>query len=342
MRGSPTIRRRALLLVLLGACAKPGADGPVPLSVTPNHGTASVATPVVIGGVGFDATVKTDYSGGSGSTVQAVFVARLLPWDGTAPVDLSPVAFTEQRTLTAVVPAGLAPGRYDLAVTDPAERTGVLPDAFAIDSSAADVAAFRIDPIGAQRAGVPFPVSIAAIDSAGRVVSAFAGSATISDVGGTATPASAGPFVLGLAQVEVGVASPIAPDRLTVDDGAGHAGVSNDFDVGPPAPGAIAFVAPVTASASACSPAVEVELRSASGLPAPAIADVAVALQSGPPGALAFFSDPACAVSVASITIPAGTDRGAFYLRGAAAGTASIRLVPDVLPSAETAVAISP
>jgi hypothetical protein len=332
----------ALLSLALAACAPSSPPpGPVPLSVAPAQGPSSSATPVEISGVGFDASVKTDY-GGSGSTVQANFAARLLPWDGTPATALSSVAFTQARTVTAVVPAGLAPGRYDVEVTDPAGRAGILPDGFEVTGDAASAVGFRIDPIAPQRAGVPFAVALAAVDAAGRVVSGFAGSASLSDESGTATPATAGPFVLGRAVAQVAVAVSRAADRLTVSDGAGRAGVSNPFDVGPGVPARIAFAGSPAASASSCSAAVEVELLDARGVPAPALAAVNVALQSGPPGALAFYSDAGCATAVGAVAVAAGATRGAFHLRAAAAGSASLRAVPDLLPSAETAVAITP
>ena len=332
----------ALLTALLGAACGPSAPpGPVPLAVTPRQGPSSAATDVVISGAGFDASVKTDY-GGSGGAVQATFVARLLPWDGSPPTDLGSVTFTQQRTLTAVVPAGVAPGRYDVSVTDPSGRTGVLPDGFEITSDAASAVGFRIADVPGQRAGVPFAVSLSAVDAAGRVASGFTGSVSVADDSGTASPGTAGPFVLGRATALVGVAVPHAADRLAVSDGAGRTGVSNAFDVGPAVPAQIAFAASPAASASSCSAAFELVLRDVGGAPAPAVATVTIALQSGPPGALLFFSDAACATPVASIAIPAGAARGAFHLRGAAAGTASLRAVPDLLPSTEIAVAIPP
>jgi hypothetical protein len=148
--------------------------------------------------------------------------------------------------------------------------------------------------------------------------------------------------VLGRATAQVAVAVPRAADRLSVDDGAGRTGVSDPFDVGPGVPARIAFVGSPAASVSSCSPAVEIELRDAGGAPAPALATVNVALQSGPPGALLFFSDAACASPATSIAVAAGATRGAFHLRGAAAGSAWLRTVPDLLPSAETAVPIAP
>lgn len=333
----------AFLLLLLGAaCAPPGPLEPVPLAVVPAQGTPSAATPVEISGVGFDAQVKTDYGDGSGSAVQAVFAARLLPWDGSPPVALSSVVYTQRRTLTAVVPAGLAPGHHDLEVTDPRGRTGILPEGFEVTSSAADAVGFRIAAIPPQRAGVPFAVSLEAVDAAGRVVTGFAGSVAVVDESGTASPAAAGPFALGRAVAQVAVAVPHAADRLTVDDGAGRTGASNVFDVGPGFPARIAFVGAVAASATSCSPPVEVELRDAGGAPAPAVAGASVLLQSGPPGALLFFSDAGCSTPAATLVIPAGATRGAFRLRGAAAGSASLRAVPDLLPSAETAVVIAP
>ncbi len=339
-RPRPGARALALATLLGAACAQPASSGPVPLSVTPRQGGSSTPTPVEIAGAGFDASVRTDYGDGSGSSVQAAFAASLLPWDGSPAIALGSVAFTPQRTLTAVVPAGLPPGRYDVAVTDPAARTGVLPDGFEVTSDAASAIAFHVSAVPPQRAGVPFAVSLAAVDGAGRVVSGFAGTAALSDHSGTVTPASA-TFVLGRSTVEIAIAVPWAADRVTVRNGT-RTGVSNAFDVATGIPAALAFVTTPSASASSCSPAFQLELRDAGGAPAPAVATVTVALQSGPPGALAFFSDAACATPLGPLVFPAGATRAAFRLRGASAGTAFLRAVPDLLPSAETAVAVAP
>jgi hypothetical protein len=164
----------------------------------------------------------------------------------------------------------------------------------------------------------------------------------VADQTGTAFPALAGPFVLGRLQAQVAVAVPQAADRLTVDDGAGRSGVSNDFDVGPGIPARIDFVGAVAASATACSAPVELELRDAAGAPAPAVTGVGVTLQSGPPGALLLFSDPACSSPASALVIPSGAARGAFHLLGSAPGSASLRVVPDLLPSTEATVPVAP
>jgi hypothetical protein len=332
----------ALVSALLGAaCGSSAPLGPVPLAVAPRRGSSAAATSVVITGVGFDAAVKTDYNA-SGSRVNAAFAARLVPWDGSAATDLTSVAFTQERTLTAVVPAGLAAGRYDISVTDPAGNTGVLPDGFEVTSDAASAVGFRIASLSAQSVGVPFAVSLSAVDASGRVVSGFTGSVAITDASGTAVPTSSGPFVLGHATPLVAVGVAHAANVLTVSDGAGRTGASNAFDVGVGGASAIAFAAIPAVSASACSAAVALELRDGSGSPSAASAPVTVALQSGPPGALLFFADAACATPVASVAIPAGATGASFHLRGAAAGTASLRAVPDLLPSATASVAVGP
>ena len=339
------IRRPAglLLLALAAACGDGDAPkAPIPLSVTPSQAPGTAPVPVEIAGVGFTADVQTDYGDGSGSTMDARFQARLLPWDGGAAVDLAPVAMTPRRTLTGTVPAGLAPGHFDLVVVDPGGRSGTLPDAYRVVSADSDAVAFRIDPVPAQRAGVPFAVSIAAVDGAGRVVAAYAGTVIVQDATGTVSPTSAGPLSSGRTTAQVSIGVPQAPNRLTIDDGNGRSGTSNDFDVGPAEPARVDFVAAVSASASACSAPFELELRTASGQPAPATGAVTVALQSGPPGALSFFSDASCSNAAASLVLPAGTTRGAFHVRGAAPGTASLRAVPDLLPSVEMSVTVAP
>ncbi len=163
--------RLALPLVLLAGCARaPSSQGPVPLAIAPAQTTAAVPVPVEVSGQGFEARVQTDFTGRAPSTLEAGFQVQLLPSGGGAPVALGQVVLTLRKTLTAVVPAGLAQGTYDLEVIDPAGRSGVLPRAFRVVTSAENVATFMVDLLEPARAGVAFLVSLSALDAQGQVV----------------------------------------------------------------------------------------------------------------------------------------------------------------------------
>jgi len=333
----------ALAALLLAGCPRTQTvSGPVPVAMTPSLGTAVAALPVVITGQNFDAAVKADFKTGT-SVMDAAFQARLLPEGGGAAVVLQGVTLTDKRLLQAQVPAGIPRGSYDLEVTDPAGRVGVLGQAFRVVTSAESVAGFKVDLVEPARAGVPFLVSLTAVDAQGLAVDGFADSVQVSDQTGTVTPASAGPFAFGRLLVRPTITALSAANRVTVADSLGHSGVSDPFPVQAGPAVAIAFAsAPVTAAANACSPAVSLELRDAYGNTATASAAVDVQVQSSPPGSLAFFTGATCASSVAAVTVPAGATGIALYFKGAAAGQVEIRAVPAGLTSAIQGETVAP
>jgi hypothetical protein len=336
--------RLVLPLALLAGCARaPSSEGPVPLAIAPAQTTALLPEPVEVSGQGFEARVQTDFTGREASTLEAAFQVRLLPSGGGAAVALGQVALTPRKTLTAVVPAGLARGTYDLEVIDPAGRSGVLARAFRVVTSAENVANFKVDLLEPARAGVAFLVSLSALDAQGQVVDGFTGTATVTDLTGTVSPGSAGPFVLGRLQTRLTVTPVTAADTVTVTDALGRSGTSVPFAVTPGPPVALAFAgAPVSAAAGACSPPIALELRDAQGNAAPAAAAVAVELQSAPAGSLAFFADASCAAAASTVTIAAGSAQATFRFVGAAAGPVAVRAVPAGLPSVEQGETVTP
>lgn len=344
MTRSRTPALAAVALAAALACTKARQPGdPTPLAVNPSRAPATASVRIEISGRDLDARVKTDLSSsGSGRDgLDAGFAARLEPATGPA-VALADVRLTERRTLLATVPAGLPAGSYRLVVTDPAGRTGALAHAYRVVSSPDAVARFEVTLLGSARAGVGLPLSIAALDAGGNVVDGFDGTVTVSDTAGAISPVVAGPFVLGRCGATVTVRDVIAGDALVARDAAGHTGTSAPFDAlaGPPV--AVAFPAPaVSAAQGACSPRVALELRDASGHPAQAEVDLAVRLQSAPPG-LPFFADAACTVAVTSLTVAAGSGAAAFHFRGGSPGDVTVRALAASLPSAVQVETVTP
>lgn len=329
--------------LLLAACSRTQPEGgPVPIAMTPPEGTGLSPVAVVITGNGFDASATTDFSQGS-AQVNATFAARLLPDAGGAAVALEGVRLTSDRRLEASVPAGIARGGYALEVTDPSGRVGTLQQAFRVVSAPESVASFRVEPGEPAIAGVPFLVTLTAIDASGAVVDGFTGTVTLSDLTGTLSPAASGPFVLGQLPVRLTVQAVTPADRITVSDGLGHAGTSADFAVSPgPAVGVAFPGGPLTAAAGACT-LVTLQLRDAMGNPTPAAAAVDVALQSSPLGGLAFHAGGgACGAPVTTVTISPGSSATTFRVQGAAAGAYVARALPATLPSATLDVALTP
>jgi hypothetical protein len=329
----------------LAACPPARRPGdPTPLAVNPPRGAPATAVQIEISGRDLDARVSTDFtsSDAAANGVDVGYVARLEPASGAA-VPLGDVRLTVRHTLVATVPAGLPPGSYRIVIVDPSGRCGVLERAYRVLASADAVARFDVAVVGTMpRAGVAFPISLVARDAGGAVVDGFTGAVTVTDAAGALAPASAGPFVLGRWGGTVTVPDVVAADALTVVDGAAHSGTSAPFDVvaGPPAALAIAG-APLTVRAGTCSPRVDLVLRDALGHPTVAEVDVAVQLQSAPPG-LPLFADSGCATAVTALTLPAGTGTRGFHLRAAVAGAVTVRALPASLPSVSQVETVTP
>lgn len=332
----------AFALLASGCSGSPSTTGPVPVLITPSQGTGVAPVQIVISGQRFDAAVKTDFEKGSAS-LDAGFQARLIPEAGGDPVLLEAVQLNERRQLEARVPAGIPRGTYSLEVTAPTGRTGTLSQAFRVVTSAESVATFRVEPAETAHAGIPFLVSLTAVDGTGLVVDGFAAEVQLSDLTDTVSPATSGPFSMGRLSLRVTIPTLSAADRLTVVDALGNTGTSAPFAVVPGPAVALAFAsAPVTVAAGACSPAVAIELRDVLGHAAPAAAPVDVQLQSAPAGGIAFFGDSGCASPIGALTISTGVSGARFHFRGATIGPVQLRAASSGLPSAVQGASVSP
>ncbi|HEY4715765.1 MAG TPA: hypothetical protein VII00_01530, partial [bacterium] len=76
-----------------------------------------------------------------------------------------------------------------------------------------------------------FPVTVTAVDAYENQVTSFAGTASFSDLTGTILPATSFNFVNGVLLQQVKVSMTALADVIKVDDGAGHTGESNPFEV---------------------------------------------------------------------------------------------------------------
>lgn len=341
--------RVALPLAALVIAACPWSepiDGPEPVAVTPSRWDGLADLPIVIVGDHFDAAVQTDFEEGSG-TLAATFQARLRHEPSGAAIALQSVRLTAARTLEAIVPS-LPPvplGSYTLEVTDPAGRTGVLPQAFRVVNAAANLVGFRVVRIEEARSGVPFLVELTALDATATTVDGFEGSVQLTDLTGTVAPATVGPFVLGQLAVRVTVTAaplPYSADVITATSLpplVGRSGASAPFDVTAGPPVALVFAAPAPATAAgACSDPIWIETRDALGNPSPVSSDLTVELQSSPAGSLTFhLGGGGCTSPVTPsnpVVISAGSSTAAFRYTGPTPGAFVIRAVPAALPSA--------
>ncbi|MEW6555021.1 MAG: RHS repeat-associated core domain-containing protein [Actinomycetota bacterium] len=82
-----------------------------------------------------------------------------------------------------------------------------------------------------QTAGAAFPLAITALDAFGNTATSFSGSVNISDTTGTIAPTLSGAFTNGSWTGEAVIEQAAASCTVSVDDGAGHLGQSNSFQV---------------------------------------------------------------------------------------------------------------
>ncbi len=318
---------------LSSACESPARPALSLSSISPSQASAGAPVPVTIAGEGLGPSISTDFGRRDRSALRCDFSARLVA--GEAAIPLEQMTFISEGTLSAMVPASVARGEYDLEVTFPNGQTASLAQAFRVVTSAEDIAAFRIDIAGQPRVQVPFLLSLTAVDAQGLTVDGFDGTVTLSDETGTLAPLSAGPFLLGRAQLWVTVGAITGEDAITIQDLLGHASTSDPFAVGAGLAVQVAFAgAPVVVAAGACSPPIELELRDDSELAAPAAAPMELALFALVSDEVSFFSDAGCQDPASQVTIPEGETRGRFFFSTARAGSPTLRASPTLLPSA--------
>lgn len=143
--------RSALLLALSAGCTDYVPATAEALSIVPNSGSTAEDTRVEIRGDVVLARVRVDYSEGA----SAEAIARVRIWlrkpGASEPVtELRPIRLTDEKHLETVVPAGLAPGPYDVLLQDAYERERVLEKAFTVIGIDCADGLVRGEPCGAS------------------------------------------------------------------------------------------------------------------------------------------------------------------------------------------------
>jgi hypothetical protein len=113
------------LLCLGASCTDRAPAVPQILEVTPSSGSNAVTTPISIFGT-FHPLLQANYDEEEQAQVSTRFVAVL------GAKALVQISFISSNKLSATVPAGMAPGVYDLTVTDPRGRKASLLGAFTV------------------------------------------------------------------------------------------------------------------------------------------------------------------------------------------------------------------
>ncbi len=90
---------------------------------------------------------------------------------------------------------------------------------------------FAIAYISAQTAGTAFNLMLTAQDVNNNTVTGFTGTVNLSTTAGTISPTTSGAFTSGTRTESVTVTQAGSGKTVSVDDGAGHTGISNSFNV---------------------------------------------------------------------------------------------------------------
>jgi len=153
-------------------------------------------------------------------------------------VDITDSSATLQPAQSGVFAAGLrdenvaiTQARQDIVVSidDGQGHTGQS-NLFRVDPGPLDH--FDVGPVP-DRVGLsaPFVVPLNARDAYGNLVTIFSGSVFLSDATGTVSPSTSGNFSGGTRAESLTVSQEAVDDFIQADDGAGHEGLSNLFDV---------------------------------------------------------------------------------------------------------------
>jgi hypothetical protein len=149
----PSTAAVAVALAALGACARlPSHSAPVPSSIDPPTGSAHRPVPVTIRGEGFHVRAVQDVS--SGARIESGFRA----WLGETA--LEQVRWVDERTLEAVVPAGIPPGVHGLTLEDPFGRRGIREGAYEATLAPAALGAALVNLPAVVNVGQPFVVTV--------------------------------------------------------------------------------------------------------------------------------------------------------------------------------------
>lgn len=127
-----------LLLTALVGCGTRLPD-PDPREVSPSFGYFLQDTAVRINGTGFYPQIGVDASGRRDADVDATFDAVLVgPDGGKGRFSLRGVGLNSTESLSAIVPAGLPAGVYDLEVDGPTGASGSLEHAYVVTDTLAE------------------------------------------------------------------------------------------------------------------------------------------------------------------------------------------------------------
>jgi uncharacterized repeat protein (TIGR02543 family) len=177
----------AATVAACGGSSSSSGTSPANLSMTPNVGYTGAAVPVVISGTGFLAKVTQPQGGG-----QPVLDTQHRAWLGST--ELGSVTWIGTTTLNAIVPAGMAPGEYDLTVENALGNRGTAKGAYAALATPPFSATATVDH-STVNVGQTLTLTVTVTNGSSDAITGFQlGVPTVSSSdGGSAGPPSAQP-----------------------------------------------------------------------------------------------------------------------------------------------------
>ena len=315
---------------LLSGCLEVRPGSPSLRSVEPAQGPDDAETAIAIRGGDFWERVVTDFADSRGSRIDATFQARL----GSRELNL--VQRVDAQVLTALVPAGLAPDLYDLAVVDPYGREVTLQGAYRVLATGVPSAlAFVSLPVTVEAGACSGALTVQTQDALGRPAPLAAPASLnltstqpalqfFSDAA-CSQPAASVPIAAGGLSATFHFRSSVAGAVEVTVVALGLRNATQNETVLPAAAAALAFATPArTITLGACSPVLTIEVRDALGNAAPAPSTMAVTLAANPSGDVIFYSDPLCGSPAATGSISAGASTLDRYAQGLATGAITL------------------
>ncbi|MBJ6765819.1 hypothetical protein JGU66_34120 [Myxococcaceae bacterium JPH2] len=321
------------LSLMLTSCA-PGDDSPARvLAVRPAQGAMTATVAVDILGRDLHPQVQTDFSAKTGS-LDATFQAWLSPLDATGEdVALLDVRFLSDDHLSARVPAGLSRGDYALRVVEPsgAEAEGRL--RYRVTPAPPPVAGFQVVMEAVQHAGIPFPITVTAVDAQGQPVPDFQETVRLGASSGAVVPASVGPFFQGRASALVTLAMPTPQNRLRLEATGGVTSESATIDVRQAPPAQVVWSSPaLTAEAGTCMGPATLEVRDALGAVTAFDGPMRVAIRADPSDGVGLFADATCTQPLPAEGLSLTRATQSLYVSARHAGPLLLRARPAALP----------
>ena len=221
--------KRWLLGLLLLGCGSSALPPPTIDSVQPDTTPASASTDITVkvsAVLPFHADYGAPDSGVDATATLAIGDHVIVKRDADGGLRSGGI---DGGVFSGTLPSILAPGDYDVTLVLGDGRQAVLDGGFHVTAGQWPTS-YSIDTIGAQKARVPFQITIHANGTNGPT---FHGNVALQALRGSVTPSLSDAFDAGVLVQQISLSQPNQNVVITVSDSAGNFGISNAFDVAP-------------------------------------------------------------------------------------------------------------